>query len=97
MTPEELQESIYAFAFDLVENQKGKTITGPPLNYFMGILRKVRMRHRPITKTLNTDNDGYISKQKSNSGNAGKKWKRGSRPWSSKNGQGGFRSSKGRS
>lgn len=40
MTPEELQESIYAFAFDLVENQKGKTITGPPLNYFMGILRK---------------------------------------------------------
>lgn len=40
VTPEELQESIYAFAFDLHENQKAKNISGAPLNYFMGILRK---------------------------------------------------------
>lgn len=40
VTPEELQESIYAFAFDLSENQKAKNISGAPLNYFMGILRK---------------------------------------------------------
>jgi len=40
VTPEELQESIYAFAFDLCENQKAKNISGAPLNYFMGILRK---------------------------------------------------------
>ena len=39
-TPEELQDSIYAFAFDLSENGKAKTITGVPLNYFMGILRR---------------------------------------------------------
>jgi len=40
VTSEELQESIYAFAFDLTENQKAKNISGAPLNYFMGILRK---------------------------------------------------------
>ena len=40
MTPEELQESIYAFAFDLTENQKSKVINGSALNYFMGILRR---------------------------------------------------------
>jgi hypothetical protein len=39
-TPDELQDSIYAFAFDLAENGKAKTITGVPLNYFMGILRR---------------------------------------------------------
>ncbi len=39
-TPDELQDSIYAFAFDLSENGKSKTITGVPLNYFMGILRR---------------------------------------------------------
>jgi hypothetical protein len=39
-TPDELQDSIYAFAFDLLENGKAKTITGVPLNYFMGILRR---------------------------------------------------------
>jgi hypothetical protein len=40
VTPEQLQESIYAFAFDLSENQKTKSISGAPLNYFMGILRR---------------------------------------------------------
>jgi predicted transcriptional regulator len=40
LTPEQLQDSIYAFAFDLSENQKAKHISGAPLNYFMGILRK---------------------------------------------------------
>ena len=40
LTPEELQDSIYAFAFDLEHNGKAKGMTKPPLNYFMGILRK---------------------------------------------------------
>jgi hypothetical protein len=40
LTPEELQDSIDAFAFDLTENQKANSISGVPLNYFMGILRK---------------------------------------------------------
>jgi hypothetical protein len=40
LTPEQLQDSINAFAFDLAENQKAKNISGVPLNYFMGILRK---------------------------------------------------------
>lgn len=40
VTPEQLQDSINAFAFDLYENQKAKNISGAPLNYFMGILRK---------------------------------------------------------
>ncbi len=36
---EEVQESIYAFAFDLKQNGKGKALKTSPLNYFMGILR----------------------------------------------------------
>jgi len=40
ITVDELQDSIFAFAFDLSENQKGRSISGSPLNYFMGILRK---------------------------------------------------------
>ena len=31
--------SIYAFAFDLQENDKAKKINGDPINFFMGILR----------------------------------------------------------
>jgi hypothetical protein len=34
-----VQESIWAFAFDLKENNKGKSLKTSPLNYFMGILR----------------------------------------------------------
>jgi hypothetical protein len=40
LTPIEVQDSIHAFAFDLKRNQKGKTLKSPPLNFFMGILRK---------------------------------------------------------
>jgi predicted transcriptional regulator len=40
LTVEQVQESIYAFAFDLEVNGKKKDINGPTLNYFMGILRK---------------------------------------------------------
>ncbi|MDZ4662892.1 MAG: hypothetical protein SGJ18_14865, partial [Pseudomonadota bacterium] len=39
LTPEQVQMSIYAFAFDLEENGKGKAINSP-LNYFMGVLNK---------------------------------------------------------
>jgi predicted transcriptional regulator len=40
LTAEELQDSIHAFAFDLEVNGKAKKLTGPPLNFFMGCLRK---------------------------------------------------------
>lgn len=36
----EVQDSIHFFAFDLGRNGKGREIKGPPLNFFMGILRK---------------------------------------------------------
>jgi hypothetical protein len=39
LTPELVQGSIYAFAFDLQENNKAKSIKGDPINFFMGILR----------------------------------------------------------
>ena len=41
LSPEIVQDSIYAFAFDLQENNKAKSIKGDPINFFMGILRKV--------------------------------------------------------
>jgi hypothetical protein len=34
-----VQDSIYAFAFDLQENDKAKSIKGDPINFFMGIVR----------------------------------------------------------
>ena len=36
----EVESSIAFFAFDLRRNGKAKTLNGPPLNFFMGILRK---------------------------------------------------------
>ena len=41
LSPQVVQDSIYAFAFDLQENDKAKSIKGDPINFFMGILRKV--------------------------------------------------------
>jgi len=38
-TAQQIQESIYAFDFDLKENDKGKSLRVGPLNYFVGILR----------------------------------------------------------
>lgn len=41
LTDEVIQNSIYAFAFDLEENNKAEKIrSGTPLNYFVGTLRK---------------------------------------------------------
>ncbi len=40
LSPNVVQDSINAFAFDLEENDKKKEITGSPINFFMGILRK---------------------------------------------------------
>lgn len=40
LKPEVVQQSIYAFAFDLRVNGKAKEVRGTPLNYFMGTLRK---------------------------------------------------------
>jgi hypothetical protein len=40
LLPEIVQNSIYAFSFDLVENNKEKELKGQPINFFMGILRK---------------------------------------------------------
>jgi hypothetical protein len=39
LSVELVQGSIYAFAFDLQENDKEKNIKGDPINFFMGILR----------------------------------------------------------
>ncbi|MGK5088712.1 hypothetical protein WDW86_14230 [Bdellovibrionota bacterium FG-2] len=47
LTPEMVQDSIYAFAFDLRENTKAKELRGAPLNYFMGTLRKGFAYARP--------------------------------------------------
>ena len=41
LSPQVVQDSIYAFAFDLQENDKAKNIKGDPINFFMGILRRV--------------------------------------------------------
>ncbi|MGK5089783.1 hypothetical protein WDW86_19705 [Bdellovibrionota bacterium FG-2] len=40
LQPAEVQDSIYYFAFDLKRNEKGKNLNGPPINFFMGILRR---------------------------------------------------------
>jgi hypothetical protein len=40
LSAEQVQESIYAFAFDLEVNERKKVINGAALNFFMGILRK---------------------------------------------------------
>lgn len=40
LTIEEVQESINAFAFDLKTNNIENKLKGPPINYFMGIMRK---------------------------------------------------------
>jgi hypothetical protein len=36
----EVQDSIHFFSFDLKRNGKGRELKGPPVNFFMGILRK---------------------------------------------------------
>ena len=36
----EVQDSIHPFSFDLKRNGKGRELKGPPVNFFMGILRK---------------------------------------------------------
>jgi hypothetical protein len=43
LSPQIVQDSIYAFAFDLQENDKAKSIKGDPINFFMGILRNGRV------------------------------------------------------
>jgi predicted transcriptional regulator len=40
LSTSEVQDSIYFFAFDLKRNGKGRELKGPPVNFFMGILRK---------------------------------------------------------
>ena len=40
LEPSIVQDSIYHFAFDLKHNNKGSSIKGDPLNYFMGIVSK---------------------------------------------------------
>ena len=40
LSASEVQDSIHFFAFDLKRNAKGREIKGPPVNFFMGILRK---------------------------------------------------------
>lgn len=48
LEPEIVQDSIYAFAFDLEENNKAGSIKGAPLNFFMGILRNGKPYAPPV-------------------------------------------------
>ena len=56
---QQVQESIYAFDFDLKENDKGKNLRVGPLNYFMGILKNgipyapPHNYENPLEKALN--------------------------------------------
>ena len=47
LSVEQVQDSIFAFAFDLEHNHKAKHMKGSPLNYFMGILRNGRVYTPP--------------------------------------------------
>jgi len=48
LLPKIVQDSIYAFSFDLVENNKAKELKGQPINFFMGILRKGNPYASPV-------------------------------------------------
>ena len=66
LLPDVIQNSIYAFAFDLQENNKAKSIKGDPLNFFMGILRN----GKPYAAPSNYESPGdkamrmYLEKQR---------------------------------
>lgn len=47
LAPGMVQDSIYAFAFDLNENHKSKELKKSPLDYFMGILTKKYSPYNP--------------------------------------------------
>ncbi len=46
-TVEDVQASIYMFAFDLEHNKKADSLKGPALNFFMGIMRRLGAYTKP--------------------------------------------------
>ena len=46
-TLEDVQASIYMFAFDLEHNKKADSLKGPALNFFMGIMRRLGAYTKP--------------------------------------------------
>lgn len=72
LTAQQVQESLYAFDFDLKENGKGKSLRVGPLNYFMGILKNGRPYappqnyENPLEKALKSyisSHEGRVQKQ----------------------------------
>lgn len=55
LTSKELQDSIDFFAFDLSRNNKGRSIKGDPLNFFMGIVRRGAVYTPPPNYVSPTD------------------------------------------
>lgn len=72
LTAQQVQESLYAFDFDLKENGKGKSLRVGPLNYFMGILKNgmpyapPQNYENPLEKALKSyisSNENRVQKQ----------------------------------
>jgi hypothetical protein len=72
LTAQQVQESLYAFDFDLKENDKGKSLRVGPLNYFMGILKNgmpyapPQNYENPLEKALKSyisSNESRVQKQ----------------------------------
>ena len=66
LSMEIVQDSIYAFSFDLEHNNKIKFLKSPPLNYFMGILRSGKPYAPPANYESPTDKAMrlYLTKKK---------------------------------
>ena len=65
LTPNQVQESINAFAFDLDYNDRAKTIKTKPLNLFMGILKKGQEYSAPENYESDIDREIRIMKERS--------------------------------
>jgi predicted DNA-binding transcriptional regulator len=66
LTPQIVQDSIDAFAFDLQYNDKAKSLKTTPINFFMGILRNVGVYNPPENYESPQDKamKGYVAQQK---------------------------------
>ena len=61
LTPKQVQDSINAFAFDLVENKRGEKVKTSPLNLFMGILKGGNEYNPP--KNYESEEDRILREQ----------------------------------
>lgn len=77
LTIEMVQDSIYAFAFDLEYNNKQSSLKGTPLNYFMGIVRNGKPYAPPANYESPTDKAMriYLESKKEQANNRDKLFK----------------------